>query len=204
MSGDPVSHQAGAQEDERALIERTLAGETAAFDQLVRRHQQVVFAVAMRMLGDADEAQDTAQDAFVRAYRALGTFRREAKLSTWLVSITMNLCRNRRRWWARRRRVIAASLDEPMRPGEESAGHEVPDPAPSPSAAAERRDQGRIVTSALQQLREGDRTVIVLRDLQGHSYEEIAAMLRCRVGTVKSRLNRARWQLRALLDGKLS
>ncbi|MBI3321894.1 MAG: sigma-70 family RNA polymerase sigma factor [Candidatus Omnitrophica bacterium] len=207
MAGGPVSHQAGeshgVQDDDRLLIERVLAGDGSAFDPLVRRHQQVVFAVALRMLGDHDEAQDVAQDTFVRAYQSLGAFRREAKLSTWLVSITMNLCRNRRRWWARRRRVIAASLDDPVESGEGSLGHDVADPSPSPRAVARRQEQGDLVREALRQLRETERIVIVLRDLQGCSYEEIAAMLRCPMGTVKSRLNRARWNLRTLLNGKL-
>src|SRR3990167_6573052 len=105
-----MSHQ---EADEPALIARAQGGDLSAFDALVLRHQQMVYAVALRMLDNADDAQEVAQDAFVRAFRAIGTFRHEAKLSTWLVSITMNLCRNRRRWWARRRRIIVASPDDP-------------------------------------------------------------------------------------------
>ncbi|MBI4341766.1 MAG: sigma-70 family RNA polymerase sigma factor [Candidatus Omnitrophica bacterium] len=190
-------------EDDAALIERAQAGELGAFDALVRRHQTQVFAVALRMLGDRDEAQEIAQDAFVRAYRGLSAFRREAKLSTWLVSITMNLCRNRRRWWARRKRFIAASLDAAPDPDQEASRIDVADPSPDPSAIVERKDQARLVLEALQGLSASERAIVVLRDLEGHSYEEIAQVLRCQVGTVKSRLNRARWQLRALLDGKL-
>ncbi len=155
------------------------------------------------MLGDWAEAEDVAQDVFVRAYRAIGTFRGEAKVTTWLVSIAMNLCRNRRRWWARRRRMIAASLDDPVGEDEEARGHEVADPSPTPDAAAQRREQTQHMTAALQLLHEIDRTVIVLRDIEGCSYEEVAKMLRIPVGTVKSRLNRARFALRALLDGTL-
>ena len=190
-------------EEEAALIERCQHGDSTAFDQLILRHQQEVFAVALRMLGDRDEAQDVAQDVFVRAYRGLGSFRQEAKLSTWLVSITMNLCRNRRRWWARRRRVIVASLDEPIEGEEGAREHEVADPSPTPSDTAQARERQRYLLAALQSLEEAARTVVVLRDIQGHSYEEIAQILRCEVGTVKSRLNRARLKLRALLDGKL-
>jgi RNA polymerase sigma-70 factor (ECF subfamily) len=189
--------------EESALIEQAQGGDLAAFDQLVLLHQQEVFAVALRMLGNRDEAQDVAQDAFVRAYRAIGKFRREAKLSTWLVSIAMNLCRNRRRWWARRNRLIAASIDEPLRTEDGSVGHDVVDPAPSPRHAAERREQRRQLMTMLQMLDETHRSVIVLRDIEGYSYEEIAHMLGCQIGTVKSRLSRARIQLRALLDGKL-
>jgi len=211
MDPSPVSHPAGRnpasaapEPDEAALIKRSQDGDLAAFDPLVLRHQQEVFAVAMRMLGDRDEAQDVAQDAFVRAFRAIGTFRGQSKLSTWLVSITMNLCRNRRRWWARRRRVIAVSLDDPIETEEGTLAHEVADPSPSPASAAEHRERQQQLSEALQMLSEGERSIVVLRDLQGYSYEEMADMLGCRVGTVKSRLSRARLRLRAMLDGALS
>ena len=196
----PVSHPL---EDEAVLIEQAQRGDLSAFDQLVLQHQQQVFAVALRMLGDRDEAQDVAQDAFIRAYQGIGTFRREAKLSTWLVSITMNLCRNRRRWWARRKRLIVASLDEPLETEEGAIGHEAADPAPTPGHAVERRERQQQLMDTLQLLDEAHRSVVILRDIEGYSYEEIAQMVGCQVGTVKSRLNRARLQLRALLDGKL-
>lgn len=198
MTEAPVSNP-----PDEALVGRAQQGEAEAFDALVRRHQQLVFSVALRMLGDRGEAEDVAQDVFLRAYDGLGGFRGQAKLSTWLVSITVNLCRNRRRWWARRRQVIAASLDEPIRPEEDAAGHDAPDPAPGPMAAAEQRERQQMLTVALQQLPLADRTIIVLRDINGHSYEEIAGMLGCQLGTVKSRLSRARLQLRARLDGRL-
>jgi len=186
------------------LVEQAVQGQNDAFDALVRRHQRVVYAVALRMLGDPSEAEDTAQDAFVRAYRGLRGFRREAKFSTWLVSITMNLCRNRRRWWLRRRRLVVASLDAPLEGTESSTlGETIRDPAPGPHEAAvaqERQDQ---LLSVLQQLAGPYREALVLRDLHGHTYEEIAAMLGCRVGTVKSRISRARLQLRAMVDGRL-
>jgi RNA polymerase sigma-70 factor (ECF subfamily) len=115
----------------------------------------------------------------------------------------MNLCRNRRRWWARRKRFIVASIDERTTTDEGSVGHDAADPAPSPDVALEQRERGKQLLGALQLLSEAERTVIVLRDVQGHSYEEIADILRCRVGTVKSKLNRARLRLRAIVDGKL-
>ena len=200
MDRVPVSHP---MTDDAALIERVQGGELAAFDQLVLRHQQVVFAVALRMLGNQHEAQDVAQEAFVRAYQGIGAFRREAKLSTWLVSITMNLCRNRRRWWARRKQLIAGSLDDPGDTEEDAIGREAADPSPGPSQMAQRHEQHQQVLAALQQLDQAHRSIVILRDLQGYAYEEIAQMLGCQVGTVKSRLNRARLQLRALLDGTL-
>lgn len=192
------------QPDDRALIQRCQAGESAAFDEVVLRHQRQVFAVALRMLGNEEEAKDVAQDAFVRAYRAIGNFRGDAKLSTWLVGITMNLCRNRRRWWARRKRWIVASLDESVGEGDErTLAQQVADPAPTPAVEAATREQTQFLLEALAALDEADREVVVLRDVQGLSYEEIAQALRCQLGTIKSRLNRARLRLKGLLDGTL-
>jgi RNA polymerase sigma-70 factor (ECF subfamily) len=198
MEASSVSHG-----EEAELIRRCQAGETAAFDALVLVHQQQVFAVALRMLGEYHEATEVAQEAFVRAYRSIGSFRSEAKFSTWLFTIVTNLCRNRRRWWARRRRVIAASLDEPMTGEEGSLAHEVADPTPGPAANAQQAELSRCLTDALGVLDEDSRAVVVLCDVQGFSYEEAAQVLRVRLGTVKSRLSRARLKLRAMLDGKI-
>jgi RNA polymerase sigma-70 factor (ECF subfamily) len=204
MAEPPVSNQAGGQPaEEQVLVARARAGEPGAFDALILRCQQPVYAVALRMLGDAHEAQDVAQDAFVRAYRGLAGFRGEARFSTWVLSITMNLCRNRRRWWARRRQLIGASLDDPAPAGQGTLADEVADPARGPAdIAAQRQLRGEIM-AALRALDQAAREVIVLRDLQGLSYEEIGQALRLRVGTVKSRLSRARLALRAQLNGKL-
>jgi RNA polymerase sigma-70 factor (ECF subfamily) len=186
------------------LVGLAQAGDRPAFDRLVLRHQQMVFGMSLRMLGNYAEAQDVAQEAFVHAFRSIHAFRGGAKFSTWLGSITINLCRNRRRWWARHRRESAVSLDEPRaRQGEAGSvgmGELVPDPAPSPAEAAGIREQHHALLVCLQKLPAADREVVILRDMHGHSYEEIADLLGCRLGTVKSRLSRARYQLRTLMD----
>ena len=196
-----VSHT--AELDDAALVEHARQGDETAFDHLVRRHQQQVYAVAVRMLGDLDEAKDVAQDAFVRAYRSIATFRGEAKFSTWMVSITMNLCRNRRRWWARRRRVIAGSIEETLQTEEKSVVMQVIDPLPTPAEVTERAELRVQLLGALAQLDQDSREVVVLRDVHGWSYEEIAQAAGCELGTVKSRLNRARLKLCALLNGQV-
>ncbi|MBI2093106.1 MAG: sigma-70 family RNA polymerase sigma factor [Candidatus Omnitrophica bacterium] len=207
-----MSYQEGSKEpdsissrlvEENGWVEQLQKGNTAVFDQIVLRYERLIYAVALRMLGDAEDARDIAQDVFVRAYQGIRHFRRQAKLSTWLVSIAMNLCRNRRRFWARRRRLITASIDEPLAPDQEGAGYQVPDPSPNPVQVAEYRQQREILMAALQQLNESSRRVIVLRDIHSYSYEEISQILCCREGTVKSRLNRARIELRALVNGRL-
>ena len=206
MTPGEVSHSIGdrtSEADDGSLVRRCQQGDLEAFDQLVLRHQRRAFAVALRWLGDYHEAHDVTQDALIQAYRGLGRFRGEAKFSTWLLTIVINCCRNRRRWWARRKRVMAASLDEPVDAEDDSPARQVADPSPSPAADAMSAELKMQVTAALQRLDEQGRTVVVLRDIQGLSYEEIAQVLRCRVGTVKSRLSRARLRLRALMDGRL-
>ena len=189
--------------DDLSLIQRCRAGDTAAFDALVLRYQDQAFAVALRMLGDYHEAKEVAQDAFVRAYQGLEHFRAEAKFSTWLLTIVTNLCRNRRRWWARRKQYVVASLDEPVDTEEGGIERDVADPSPTPQQTAQQREMRAQILAMLGMLDESSRTAIVLRDIQGLSYEEMAQIMQCEIGTVKSRLNRARLQLRALLDGKL-
>lgn len=210
MSPDPGSHQTReasgpgfVQFDEPGLIKLTQEGECGAFDQLVRHHQNMVYAVCMRMLCDAYEAEDVAQDVFVRAYRSIHSFRGESKFSTWLIAIAMNLCRNRRRWWVRRRRAIAGSLDEKIQTQDGAIAYDAEDTSPTPSDEAQSKETQEYILIALQKLSDAERKMIVLRDLQGYSYEEIGEILQVRVGTVKSRLNRARMQLRTLLDGWL-
>ena len=190
-----------AEPDDAALVARCQQGDAAAFDQLVLRHQRRVFAVAWRLLGQYHEANDVAQDAFVRAWRAIGTFRGEAQFSTWLLGIVANLCRNRRRWWALRARWTPASLDEASGP-DGAPALQIADTAPGPAAEALTGELRAHLLAALAMLDDTSRAVVVLRDMEGLSYAEIAQVLRCRVGTVKSRLNRARARLQARLKDR--
>lgn len=152
-------------------------------------HQHRVYGVALRMLGDPAEAEDAAQEAFVRAHRALPEFRGEARLSTWLYAIVSRLCLTRLE--ARGRRRI-----EP----DPAVLERLPDPAADPGAAAEQGEAAAALRQALGELAEERRIVVVLCDLEGLSYEEIARVLEVPVGTVRSRLHRARSDLRDKLE----
>jgi RNA polymerase sigma-70 factor (ECF subfamily) len=167
----------------------------AAFEWLVRRHQKTMLNLAYRVVGDYEEACEVVQDAFVAAYKGLPTFRGEAKFSTWLTTITLNQARNGLVRIKARRRHEAYSLDEPRtsQDGDQRPNRQDP-PSTAPSALDQMEEAvvRRRIEACLQELPPDFREVLVLRDLQERSYEEIGALLKVREGTVKSRLFRAR------------
>ena len=194
---------AGADPDAEA-VRRARAGDQGAFEQLVLNHQRRTFNVAYRILGDYDEALDLTQEVFIQAHRSLGQFRGEARFGSWLLAIAVNQCRNRLKHWKRRARSKHDSLSAPI--GEEGSDlrRELPDPGTTAVEALEGRQLEELVREEMQHLDEEYRTVLVLRELQGVAYEEIARMLGVPVGTVKSRLHRGRTELRELLRRRLS
>jgi RNA polymerase sigma-70 factor (ECF subfamily) len=180
--------EAGAA-DEAGLVERLRAGEARAFEELVRTYQHRVFGVAVRMLGSGAEAEDVAQEVFIRVHRAIGEFRGDAKLSTWLYAITSRLCLTR----------LGAGERRFGREGEETLARLANGQA-DPVATLERSELEAALHRAIAELPEERRIVVVLRDLEGLAYEEIAAALELPVGTVRSRLHRARMDLKDKLE----
>jgi RNA polymerase sigma-70 factor, ECF subfamily len=175
--------------DAPRFLDRLRAGDAPAFEELVMTYQHRVFGVALRMLGNRAEAEEVAQEAFVRAHRALGDFRGDAKLSTWLYAITSRLCLNR----------LASGERRMARQGEDALLR-LSDAGPRPDAALERRELETALGRAIAELPEDRRIVVVLRDLEGLSYEEIAQVLELELGTVRSRLYRARADLKEKLE----
>ena len=179
--------------DDKSLIERSRRGDMAAFDLLVRRHERTIFNVAYRLTGSYDDAADIAQDAFVRAWNNLKAFRGDAAFSTWLHRIVTNAFLDDRK---RRRARPTRSLNEVMELEENSVSRQFEDPSPGPAAIAEGDERRRVLERAIQTLPEAQRIMIVLYHTQGMAYEEIAEITHLPIGTVKSRLNRARLALR--------
>lgn len=172
------------------LIDAALAGQAAAFGQLVTRYQDRLYSSLVHVVGCADEAQDVTQDAFVQAFVKLETFQRASAFYTWLYRIAVNLSISRKR-----RRRPTTSLDAVR----EATGQDPPSNSPTPDDPLERSEQIAAVRAAIGRLSNDGREVIVMRDLEGFTYEEIGGILEIPVGTVRSRLFRARMQLREQL-----
>ena len=183
---------------ELEFIEKLKAGDAIAFDDFVLRYSANVYALLMRLTEDEEEARDLTQDTFLSALKAIKNFRGEADLKTWLYRIAVNESRNRFRWWKRRNRNSTVSLDAENTTGQTM---EVADSSENPEAATLRREREQALRQALSELSTNFREVIVLRDIEGLSYEEVAVALETNVGTIKSRLARGREELRKKLSG---
>ena len=182
MRGEGEAESAG-------FLDRLRAGDAGAFERLVTEYQHRVFGVALRMLGSRAEAEDVAQEVFLRVYRSVAGFRGEASLSTWLYGITSRLCLSRLVSAGSRQ----ARLSEPVN------DDTVRDPG-DPAASAERAELGAALAEAIAALPDERRIVVILRDVEGLSYEEIATALDLEPGTVRSRLHRARMEIKDRLE----
>ena len=184
MPAEPPAAQPDAIE---TLIQRCLRGDQAAWDLIVRQYWRKVFNVAYKFVGKHDEAEDLAQDIFLKIFKSLDTFDRRANFQTWLISVSRNLCIDHYRSVRKERETIDRDVDaNELTP----ASHEA-----SPMAALEQRDRVGLLRQALAALPETLKTAVVMRDIQELSYQEIAEKLRLPEGTVKSRINRGRTEL---------
>lgn len=178
------------------LVERHRYGDRAAFEKIYRLHSEMVFNLAFRMTGDAEEAAEVSQDTFLRVHRYCGRYRGRSSLRTWIYRVAVNCCRSRfRRNQTWRTRILSGSLERV---------EEVPDTRRGPEDRTLARDRGEAVTQALRRLPEPFREAVVLRDLEGLAYGEIARVLGIRIGTVRSRIARGRDRLRTLLESSES
>ncbi|HEV8587412.1 MAG TPA: sigma-70 family RNA polymerase sigma factor [Pyrinomonadaceae bacterium] len=189
---------------EDLFLERLKHGEAAAFEQLVVERTGDIYALLFRLTSDPEEARDLTQETFLRAFQAIEKFRGDADLKTWLYRIAINQARNRWRWWRRRRRDATVSLDATVGEREQIVAARLEDTnAANPEQETLAHERENQLRDALRGLRGAYREAVVLRDIEGLSYEEIAAALQINIGTVKSRLARGRLELRRKLDGSL-
>lgn len=188
-------------EQEAAVIRRVLDGNVNAFEDLVAAYEKNVYNLALRMTGNAQDAEDMAQEAFIKAYNSLPSFRGDSKFSVWLYRIVSNVCLD---FLRKQNRRPASSLSQEDEDGEETQ-MDIPDESQSPEQLLERSLTQEAVQRGLQSLSEEQRQILLLREIQGLSYEEIAETLDLEAGTVKSRIFRARKKLCAFLiaDGNI-
>jgi RNA polymerase sigma-70 factor (ECF subfamily) len=180
--------------DDAQLIDQALAGDKAAFGQLVRRYQGRLFNTLLHVVGRREEAEDVVQEAFVQAFVKLDTFKRKSAFYTWLYRIAFNVSISRRR-----RKKVEVSVDQHR----ERTGDEPTDGGDGPGERLLREEQVEQVRTAMASLNDEHRTILVLREMEGCCYETIADILELPVGTVRSRLHRARLQLREQLEDML-
>lgn len=187
------------QTDDFALIRAFQKGENNAFDALVIRYKDRVFNLCLRFLGDYHEAEDIAQDVFIKAYKSLKNFRFESSFFTWLYRIAINSCKNKVKSLGYRFRKSEAKIDTSEESFEDFQREQGADSYGNPASDLENKETMQTLQRAINSLPSDQKSVVILRDIQGLSYEEITEMTGFKLGTLKSRLSRARYSLREKL-----
>lgn len=182
---------------DRLLVERFKSGDESAFREMMERYWGRIYGLVNQMLRNQQDAEEVTQDAFVRAHRGLTNFRGDSAFSTWLYQIATNLARNRYWYWFRRKRDKTVSFDQPLGDDDGATMAEIfPSEIQSPDEVAVTQEFTERIATCMGRLGDRHREILVLRNVQDHSYEEIAQILKISVGTVKSRIARAREALR--------
>lgn len=188
---------------EAEFIERLKEGDAGAFEELVAARSGEIYGLLFRLTENTEEARDLTQETFLRAFQNIGGFRGEADLRTWIYRIAINQARNRWRWWKRRSRDTTVSLDATVGSSDQPLMATLAESAANPEQNTLAHERELALRSALGKLGNAYRETVILRDIEGFTYEEIASTLDINVGTVKSRLARGRHELRRKLEGSL-
>ena len=196
-----IKTSTGAPDEDAATVRTFQAGAKGAFDELVLKHKDKVFNLCYWFLGDYEEANDSAQETFVKVYRSLDKFRFESTFFTWLYRIAVNTCKNRLKSSEYRQKKEMVWLDNPGKSQSGNAFRDIQDESPSPIVELERKERLMSIKKAINSLPAEQKIVVALRDIEGLSYEEVASITGFNIGTVKSRLARARLDLREKLRG---
>lgn len=188
---------------EAEFIDRLKAGDVAAFEELVAARSGEIYGLLFRLTENSEEARDLTQETFLRAFQNIGRFRGEADLRTWIYRIAINQARNRWRWWRRRSRDLTVSLDATQANSDQPLMATLAETGANPEQNTLAHEREVALRAALRTLGHAYRETVILRDIEGFTYEEIATTLGINVGTVKSRLARGRQELRKKLEGSL-
>lgn len=198
---EDIRNPTSSSKEDGELVKAFQAGDKAAFDKLVLKHKDKLFNLCYWFLGDKQEANDSAQDVFIKIYRSLKKFRLESAFSTWLYRIASNTCKNRLKSLEHRQKKKMVWLDNPGDLDNREHSAKIQAESPSPMLELEKKERMMLIQKAIGLLPAEQRTVVVLRDIEGLSYEEVTNITGFNLGTVKSRLSRARLELRKKLTG---
>lgn len=185
---------------ESMLIEKSVQGDVESFEKLIVKYNRYVYNIAFRMMGSEEDAKDMSQETLIKAFKAIGQFKMESNFSTWLYRITINVCKDE----LRKRKETVLSYDAPLTEDEVTLKDTLKDETYNPLLIYEKLELRSSIENALNQLSEDSKSVVILKDIMGYSYEEIGAILEIPIGTVRSRLNRSRTALKNILQVQLS
>ena len=182
------------------LVEQSRKGDVDAFEELIKDYKKSAYNIALRVLRNVEDAEDASQEALIKVYKNIQSFNMQSTFKVWMYRIVVNTCLD----FKRKKSINAVSIDENIDLGGNNEIHrEIADDSGNPDALVEKNFNSKLVNDAVNKLDEDYKTIIVLRDIQGFSYSEIAEILSCNLGTVKSRLNRARKSLKEILENEL-
>jgi RNA polymerase sigma-70 factor (ECF subfamily) len=198
-----IKKQTGSSDRDAVLIKNFQGGDMAAFDQLVIKYKDKLFNMVYWFLGDYQEANDCAQEIFIKVFDGIKKFRFESAFSTWLYRIAINTCKNKLKSSQYRWKKRTVPFENPDSSKEGSVSYEIQNNAPSPANELEKKERMNLIQKAVKSLPQEQNKIIVLRDIQGLSYQEISDITGLRLGTVKSRLARARMTLRNKLNSRI-
>lgn len=198
-----IKNPAGLSDQDTKLVRAFQAGDVTAFDELVLKHKDKLFNMVFWFLGDYQETNDCAQEIFIKIFTSIKKFRFESAFSTWLYRIAMNTCKNRVKSSAYRWKKKTVSIERPESSKDGNPFHEINNGSPSPANELEKKERLMLIQNAINSLPEAQNQMVVLRDIQGLSYQEISDITGLSLGTVKSRLARGRLGLKNRLKGRI-
>ena len=186
--------------NERWLIEESRKGNVDAFEELIKGYKKSAYNIALRVMRNAEDAEDASQEALIKIFKNISSFNMESTFKVWMYRIVVNTCID----FKRRKNVNTLSIDETIDLGSgREIQREIPDESNNPDALIERNYNTQLVNDAINMLEDDFKTIIILRDIKGFTYDEISQILSCNLGTVKSRLSRARKRLKELLENEM-
>ncbi|MDP3387150.1 MAG: sigma-70 family RNA polymerase sigma factor [Eubacteriales bacterium] len=187
-------------ENEILLIKRSQKGDINSFEELIKEYKKVAYNIALKMLKNKEDAEDVSQEALIKVYKSIDRFNMDSSFKTWLYRIVVNTCLDH----VRKNKENPISIDQPIHSGHDEFYMEVEDNRPTPQEVLETKLTQKMVMDAVNELEEDFRSIIILRDINDLSYEEISEIIECNIGTVKSRISRARQKLKEILEKNMA